>query len=582
MNHRWTVTIVATLAALAALVAGCSRAPDATGPLSDGAGVLGYVPAETAYVFASVEPLPEAFAERMTPHLDAVLNAYAEVAREFAAASAESADAAAEAAAGPSALAGEVAALMDVDALRAAGLSRESQLAVYGVGLLPVLRIGLADVEAFEATLVRLEARAGGPMARATVQGLEYRYVGDTEGRLLLAVAEGYAVLAVVPTGLSDASLAAVLGVTPPARSIAASGRLEALATKYGYLPHGIGVLDIERVANVFIEPPAGVAAEVLALSEFDAAAVSDGCRRDVARLAGAVPRFVTGYTAISDSQMDSNSVMELRADLAAGLSALGAPVPGLGSDRGGLGAFGMSIDLMAAREFYAARLDALEAEPLECEYFADVEVEIARGQALLAQPVPPIAYSFHGMLVVIDEVTGLDPASGRPPESLDMQVLVATDNAVGLVQMGAMFSPEIAAMNLEPGGAPAPLVLPQLGDRYGPAYVAITDDALGLAIGENAADDLVDLLAALPPQPPLPLFSAHVDAGRYYQFVGDQAARTPPDPQAPAALSPAFQDATAQVNQSLAAVFDRMSFTVTPTQRGIEITNRITLEEEP
>src|SRR5690606_38192301 len=143
---------------------------------------------------------------------------------------------------------------------------------------------------------------------------------------------------------------------TLPDNSIADTGELGALAKKYGFTPYGLGLVDVRRIAGTFLDKPSGVNESLLALMEHDHSELSDVCRDEIRQVAALVPRLVTGYTEMTAERIRSNSVFELRSDIAAGLQTITAPVPGLGQPHGGLFSFGVSFDLLALRDFYAAR----------------------------------------------------------------------------------------------------------------------------------------------------------------------------------------------------------------------------------
>ena len=58
---------------------------------------------------------------------------------------------------------------------------------------------------------------------------------------------------------------------------------------------------------------------------------------------------------------------------------------------------------------------------------------------------------------LVIDSIEGLDIATQTPPTSVDGGFLLAMNNAQALVSLGAMFSPEIAGLNLQSDGTVLP-----------------------------------------------------------------------------------------------------------------------------
>ena len=70
-THRsWPVMVVAVLLTLAA----CGK-KDAS-PLTDTSGPLRYVPADTPYVFAGLEPAPDDYMDKMEPKIDQLLATY--------------------------------------------------------------------------------------------------------------------------------------------------------------------------------------------------------------------------------------------------------------------------------------------------------------------------------------------------------------------------------------------------------------------------------------------------------------------------------------------------------------------------
>ncbi len=562
--------------ALLALAAACNQADDDAGY---SAGILEYVPADTPYLFASPGPVPDDVYEKIEPKMDRLLAAYRDVIRfslreglEDRELDSEESEIEAERVV---AVVDRLVGMFSSEGMVQAGLDRDSAVALYGAGLLPVLRVELADTAAFERTLAELESEAGTDMQRASLDDVTYRYAGDENARVLVAVQDDHMVATLVPTSLGEDGLRSVLGIAKPARSVAASGELAQLAERYGYTSFGAGYVDFRRIAAVFLDEQSGVNAEVLALADYDHTRLSDVCREEIRGMAAIAPRLVTGYTEYSAERMVSNTVLELREDIAKGLSALTAPVPGLGRDQGGMVSFGMSIDLAAARDFYSSRLDAIEATPYKCELFADLQSGVAQGRAVLEQPVPPIVYGFRGFLAVVDEVTGLDVANKQPPTSIDMRFLLASENAPGLVAMGSMFSPELAMLNLQADGKAVRFESPQLQPPVEEAWLAMTDSAISMAVGKNGEKQATTLLEQPAGSPP-PLFSMHMDAGRYYAFIGDAVAME----QDGEDVSPEIGAAVKELMLALGDLIERVSVSVLLTERGMEIPAVTTLAD--
>ncbi|NOX68115.1 MAG: hypothetical protein GXP15_02930 [Gammaproteobacteria bacterium] len=582
MTNIRFLRVVLVFCSIALVTSACSRSADedSSATLQSADGLLQYVPADTSYAFAMAEPLPQEVIDKMQPHLEAILLSYRDIwslaTSEKTGDLDEDSENAAQAAQVLT-MASEIAAMMSSEGLSDAGLSLRSRSALYGVGLVPVMRIELTDVDAFEATIARLEEKGGNEMSVASIDGQSYRYVGNDEARLIIAVIDSYLVVSAVPTALPDEQLSAVLGLTLPKENIGSAGILGKLADEYGYTPHALGFIDMERLAATFLDQQSGVNAELLELMDFDASALSDVCRAEIRDMSGVMPRIVAGYTELNAERIRSNAVFEIRNDIATGLAKLAAAVPGLGEDNGGLLSFGMSLDLLAARDFYSARLDALEADPYKCELFAELQNGVAKGRAALNQPIPPIAYGFKGFLAVVDSIEGFDLATRRPPTDIDARFLVAIDNAAGLLAMGTMFSPELAALDLQPDGKPVKFDVPQLVSQFGSAYVAMTDNALGMAVGTNAESDLTGFLVADGGAPP-PVVSLHMDAGTYYEFLGE--AMLVGGDEEPVETSAELLEAVSNVMTQVGDLLDRMSFNIVFTEQGIEFQSLVTLSD--
>lgn len=557
------------------LAMACSRGPGEVAIPE--AAILEYIPADTPYVLAALQSAPDEVAAKLGAGSVRVAKAYAGVVK---AALDQPPAEGQEPLLGPEgrervrAVIDELVALVTPEGMPAAGIDRSSTAAIYGVGLLPVLRVTLSDPAKFEAVFERIEERAGKAMTVASVDGHAYRYAGDGDARVIVAVLDGQLVVTLVPASLDEELLKLVLGITRPQQALSDSGELAELAQTYDFTPYGLGLIDVRRLAATFLDEQSGVNAALLSMMEHDRSALSDVCREEMRTIAGVVPRIVTGYTEMSEDRIRANSVFELRRDLAQGLGKVTAPVPGLGQLQEGLLAFGMSFDLKALREFYAARLDAMEADPFECELLEDLQAQVTSGREALQSPLPPFASQFQGFLAVINDLKGLDIARKQPPTEVDMRLLISTSNAQGLMAMGAMFLPQIASLDIKPDSKPVRVELPPTGAPVDAAWIAMSDDAIVLSVGETADSGLADMLAAKPAEPP-PFLSMSMDAARYYGFLGEAMLAAEADAGEP---STEVAAATSELMMALHEMFDRISFDVQFTERGVELPQTMVL----
>ena len=542
--------------------------------------LLQYIPADTPYVLAYMEALPNGLQDKFEPVINDTLSAYRQildasiddVVAEYQANEGE------EEAASMRAILDELSGLMSVDALRDAGLGKGSLFAIYGDGLLPVMRLALTDAKAFDATIARMEEAGDQEFLVGEVKGKAYRYRDFDNLRLVIATLGKDVVVTAVPVTFSDKRLAETLGVVKPRNSMARSKALRRIAKEYGFTDHFAGVIDVAKIVDGIINDANGRNVEFLQALGQGAPELSPVCKAEFMGMALIAPRLVSGYTRVSDDSIDTGMVVELRKDIADGLATLPAPVPGLGADFSGMLSFGFSLNPMALRNFYESRLDAMEEDPYECELLAQLQDGLAKGREALAQPIPPIVYSFRGFLANITDIRGGDLANDEPPEEVDGSLLFAMDNAEALVTMAAMLSPEIAAINLLPDGKARALDMPQLAAMAKEAFVALSESALSLGLGTGARKDTEAMLTAKTTDT-RPLASFSMDAKRYYEFIGQAMMQAEPEEDEepmPEEVRAALRDAVVSSEK----LYERMTVDVHFTGRGVEIGSRMMLAD--
>ncbi len=258
--------IFAVLALSALVLTGCGKdekIPDTA--------LLKYVPADTPYVFASLEPLPDDVMDELEPMLDRVLGSYKSVLKEvIATKQAEMTEYGQDSdeTKNVNAFVEELSTLLSVQGMRDAGIARDSLMAFYGNGLLPVMRVGLSDGALFEAAIARFEEQAGSQMPVAELAGQSYRFFDAEELRLMIAVVEDQAVFALVPGEFDEAQTGLALGLTLPDENIAETTVLQDIISKYNYTNHVVGFVDIPAIAERFVGQPTGLDADLMALIE--------------------------------------------------------------------------------------------------------------------------------------------------------------------------------------------------------------------------------------------------------------------------------------------------------------------------
>ncbi len=535
--------------------------------------LLQYIPADTPYVFASTEPMPKKLADKLEPTVDEILQAYQSIVRytlDEQLAKMESSEEAADEAERFRGVADEIVGLMSLDGIRGVGIERESAFAMYGNGLLPVLRFELSKSSLFDAAIERIEEKSGTALLLGDAGGESYKYLDADKMRLIVATLDDQAVITVVPSAFNESQIALAIGAKTPRNSLKKSKAFRAIRKEYGYSEHLLGYVDLQRIAAVFGGNATESDKALFAAIGEQAPELSETCSAEIMEMASIAPRVVFGYSDLSSDQIRSSMVIELRDDIAEGLATIPASVPGLGADFGGLMSFGLGLNPMALREFYEGRLDAMEADPYECEKFAELQAGVAKGREALNQPLPPVVYSFRGFVANVADIQGLDMASGTPPESIEASILIGMENAEALIMMAAMFDPQIAALNLLPDGKPVKLDMPQLAELADQAFAALSANALTVSLGDNAEEVSAEMLNADSPKS-APFISMSMDSARYYSMIGDSMAEESQDDDAEK-MPEAIREAMRDVMALSGSMYERMSFEMRFTKRGVEI----------
>ncbi len=572
--NRATVFAVATTLFLSA----CSSDEPSSDAFVDEDSILRFVPADTPYLLATGTPLPDELLDEIEPEMEMMMEAYQTIIRSALQESVQETGApmSDEQIEWLTAILNELTSLVSVDGLRDAGFERDSRMAFFGHGLLPVLRIEVSDEQKFEDMITRIEEAAGESMNVGEIDGESYRYAGGEGGNIIIGTFEGNAVFTYLPPMMGDDELRMLLGLTLPDESIAATSTLGDIAEKYGYTDHYIGLIDIMQVASVFIDEPSGLNAPLLEAFEYDRSELSEVCREEFREMAGVAPRMVFGYDTVNLEKISGSFVIEMREDIATGLAATAAPVPGLGTDFGGLISFGMGGDYGATKDFIEARIDAFEADPFECEAFAELQFTMEQMREGLNQPLPPVIYSFRGFNVVVDDVEGFDIAANEPPspDAIDATAMVAMADAQAMVAMGAMFVPQLAALDLQPDGNPIALDLPEIEAMGVTVYAAMVDDGLAISMGDDAEDRVTEILNAEIIEP-TPVFSMAMDAGRYYELIAESVMIDTDDN-----LDDETREALRDTLLAVGDIYDRLTLDMRFTENGIEVSTVVTIAQ--
>jgi hypothetical protein len=500
---------------LLALVAACTR--EAEPPT---AGLLQHVPADTPYVFVNSRKLPKDLGEKLADHYATQLAVQRASFGRMREQLEDSPDAAAMAHTGRQlfevldALFAEFEGRGTAAQLRELGIEPVTRSALYGIGVLPAVRVEIADAERLNAMLDRVEQRAQVSALRGELAGQSYRRIDLGPIDAVLSVTAGHLVGGLLVDALFDQHLPLLLGQELPDESLAKTGSIEALIDRHGFTGYGEGYVKLDDLVAILLGKGSGRNAAVMQALAAPPLPVSTGCMRMTEQLLAGMPRMVMGITQADERRLTARGIWESSPVVAGYLQKLAAPVPGVGNPYSGLLAVGMGIDLPQLRNAIDALLRQVVAAGESCEWVDPAVLQAAIPQLNLI--LGPMTAGIKGFNLQLDDLD-FDPQTFEPT-NVRAGLLAAVDDPRGVFALGAMFNPALAALEIPSDGS---LVdLPRdlgLDEQTPPLKVAIKDKALLLLAGSESADMMHPLFNAVPLDP-APLFAIDYGIHRLMQ----------------------------------------------------------------
>lgn len=481
---------------LSAALAGCSQPPAHP--------TLMHVPADTPYVFATLERFPDDVAQAWIAHSDATPRIWSMQLQEAIDALGQDG---ADSALLPwlRALQAEIDGKTLQQLMAATGVRLDAHMALYGVGLAPVYRVELADPAALPALVARLEATAGQTLPTRTLDGHTLWSVALPDAPLhgVFGVIDGQLVATLAPAQ-DDASLRTLLGLDAPEAHLGDGKALAAFNTAQGFDNSLSGYLDSARLFAVLQRPATPLETAFLAALGIEAKpAFGPGCADELASLAATWPRIAMGYTRISKTQVDTVARIETSPALARDLMTLRTPMPGAALGPAPLAGFGLAIKLDALPALFNRHADAVAAAPWTCEALAPLNAAFKDARPAFNNAgfysVAPMASAISLRLDALD----FDAARNGTPSG-EGSVAIATPQPAALVALAAAQLPALAALKLQPDGQAQRIEgLPGLPEGLA-VEIAMRADALGVSVGAGGQARLDGHLALDPARQPL------------------------------------------------------------------------------
>lgn len=441
------------------------------------------IDADTIYLFANLSPMPEDLVDQFWEPLESL----SEMNRQTYGQMAEAAEDESLLAA---ALLREVGKIDSRAAWEARGLHSNGHWAVHSIGLFPVVHWQLVDAAAFEATLERLAADANIELTRRDVGGQSIIWAPMEDAGLAIHYDDDYATLALIAD--DEALLRRVANVDKAGTSLD-PGTLAGFNRARGFAPYGSGYVDFVTLFDRLLTDDDPFISAARGSAELGQFADDPACHDEFGALTSVFPRFSGGVTQMDHQAVSATMRLETEPGLATRLAQIARTPMGLETGSARVLSVGLTLDLIAARDLARDIVAGWIENPPQCELFAEIRENAADWQLALNRPIPPVVTNIHGFRMQLDSLSM--EGAGNVTDASGMLAVYMRQPQM-LIGMAQMFSPELAELDLQPGGEPQsipPGMIPDMPDLQ--AWVAMSEGAIGLAIGEDFRERLTGAL---------------------------------------------------------------------------------------
>ncbi len=379
----------------------------------------------------------------------------------------------------------------------------ETQIAIYMVDLFPVLRIKLSDGNQVNVLLNDIEQEFEVKFAKSEVNGQQIRELQNDKATFLISTNDDYLVISGSPSVIKDQMFNQLLGIDKPAQTLAQNPALiEGIKNTHDYVMDDILLIDVQKIADHFINPKRHNSALVNYM-QIDDNMLSAACKSEISAMFANAPRMVAGQKVMTDDTIQASFVWEMDSELSTDMATMAGRVP-KGNPNAAM-SFGMSFDLLAAKNLASKYVDAAIAEPYACEHFTQFNDQLTDMQAKLSQPIPPFVGNFKGFSFSLDELklnmAAVEAENPQPKdmiESLKTQVFLAVDETQALLGMAQMMVPQLQGMDIKTDGSLITLAdtVPLISGKDIPIdianlYAAVSADTVGFSLGHEGGGSL-------------------------------------------------------------------------------------------
>ena len=362
--------------------------------------------------------------------------------------------------------------------LKTFGLPNEIKPYFYTLGVVPVLKTDINQIDAFWAVLDKAEQESGYTHEMRTLAGIDYRaYSFAEEGStdkadLLFAHKDGILTVTFSASSIEPEVLEMALGLKKPAQSLAASGMLQEIIKTHGFMDDSISFINHVEIVKAITSQDGNMLAKQLTKFLAEEGQGEDPlaqirtpeCRTELTAIAANWPRTVGGLTAFTstekESHMAASFVIESKNQaILTALQKMRGFIPAhLADINSTIFSMGLGIDVNEVAPSLTAIWDDLQKPQLTCAPLAELQAELSQQSPAMLGMFTGMANGVKGLSVSLLDYKMSSQDQEPKLESLDALISLTADNPSMLFNMVKPFAPMLAELQVADNGEPTDL----------------------------------------------------------------------------------------------------------------------------
>ena len=566
-------------------------------PTAFAAAPIDYVPSDTPYLLANLAPMPPAAQERMQRYSGQIIEIFKSGAKQgilkgLSAGETETAESAEKRAEVEQVFSffAELGSIYTNDeAALKAGFKPQAQFAIYGVGLVPVMRWQISDASKARLTVTNAlnkiidfskKANAKLPAkkretdfsyARSALRGGEIFRLGTEKIQPIIVIEGDQMVVSLLPLN-AKADLLQMVAPATAGNSKAVSAKLSVIQQRYGLGSFALGFMDFAPLSNVVMGKPNKLEAALWAASHDEKLPMpTAACKSEMLGIISHMPRAVMGYTAMSGTEMSAKMVLELAPEISTQLAGTIVPMPAYG--KGSAFKMAFSTDPIKMMNVMRVQADKVIAKPYTCPELLSWNESAAKVKENLANPMLGMVAMVKGFGFSFDEFQ-MDFAAEKPePRGITGNVALFTDQPEAVLGMVQGYVTQMANTKPELGGKPVKLDpaifagIPAGSLSVNEGYAAMNPAMIIVGVGKNRLAELSALQTA-PTTKNGEVFELFYGSALFELALGSME-------KTKAAMPAADQEGFAQmmeIQKAMMAQFEAVGSTIAFTKNGVEM----------